>query len=222
MPQSKNQRKQKKARARKPVPSYGLTSTRTLFPARFRGPMTYSWYGYVHSPTAGIPSVQTFRLNSVYDPDLTGVGKTVSGYREASALYGRFRVLSAQVEVTFMSANDNPQTCYIWFTPLNAPYTVTLESILAQRFVWSRSVSASTGNGCITHKAGAQMHAIYGVPKRQVMDEDDFSAVVNANPNNGIYMHIGSQGHAKPPGVQVECRITYDVVWSLPKELTSS
>lgn len=44
--------------------------------------------------------IQIYRTNAVWDPDYTGTGVTVTGYSTFSALYGRYFVHHAQVEVT--------------------------------------------------------------------------------------------------------------------------
>lgn len=44
-------------------------------------------------------SVQSFRGNSIYDPDLTGVGGTPSGYTEWAALYNKYRVWGSKIVV---------------------------------------------------------------------------------------------------------------------------
>lgn len=44
-----------------------------------------------------------YRGNSIYDPDFTGVGTTVLGHAELSAIYGRYRVTGSRITVTYCS-----------------------------------------------------------------------------------------------------------------------
>jgi hypothetical protein len=59
------------------------------------------------------------------------------------------------------------------------------------------------------------------VPERQVRDEDDFAALVGGNPNNGVFAHVGAYADGAAAGnLTIHVRIEYDVVWSLPLEMS--
>jgi len=62
----------------------------------------------VYSFAGATQVVRTFRLNSIFDPDYTGVGGAPSYYTQLSALYERYFVDRAKVSVTFvqLAAND--------------------------------------------------------------------------------------------------------------------
>lgn len=197
---------------------FGLTQVNTIFPSRFRGKMTYSTNQYVTS-AMGVAAVQTFRLNSVFDPDYTGTGRTAAGYAQLSQLYGRYRVLSVRVTVTWVSPGANPQFCFVAVNPLNA-VTPDLSVISAQRNSWVKAIGSKDGNATITHTFGGKIGKFYGVPESQVRDEDDFAGLVGYNPNNVVYAHIGCLGMTTAPSAQIQCNVVFDVAWSLPKELS--
>lgn len=210
--------KQNKRPKQKNGGTFGLTTTKLLFPSMFRGKMSYEFVGAI-APAAGSVAANVFRFNSVYDPDFTGVGATAAGYGQASALYGRYRVLATKITAQFVNTGSAPLTCFMVVNPVTT-VGINIVSILQQRHVWSKSIAASTGNGTISHTIGGPVARFYGVPARQVRDEDDFAAVTGANPNNGVFCHIGAYADGAAAGAfTLHVRIEYDVVWSLPLEL---
>jgi len=66
---------------------------------------TIKWSHFVNYTTAGL-SVQTFRLNSLYDPDETGAGTQPVGFDEIMALYTYYRVEKVRVKITAVSAGS--------------------------------------------------------------------------------------------------------------------
>lgn len=197
----------------------GLTSRPLIVPSRFEGLMSYEFVGAL-APAAGSATANVFRFNSVYDPDFTGVGSTAAGYGQLSALYGRYRVLSARVTAEFVNTSTTtPLTCFMVVNPVTT-VGVNIVSILQQRHVWSKSIATSTGNATVKHELSGPVGAFYGVPATQVRDEDDFAGLIGANPNNGVFCHIGAYADGATAGAYtLHVRIEYHVVWSLPLEL---
>jgi hypothetical protein len=173
------------------------------------------------APAAGGVAANVFRLNSVFDPDFTGVGSSVVAYTQLSALYGRYRVMAAKVFVEYVNVSATiPLTVFVALNPVTT-VGVNIAAILAQRHVWTKGIGASVGSAATTHVCGGPVGALYGVPERQVRDEDDFAALVGGNPNNGVYAHIGAYADGAAAGnLTIHVRIEYDVVWSLPLEMS--
>jgi len=179
------------------------------------------WEGaYTLSPAAGAVAAQVFRWNSVYDPDFTGVGTSVRGYTQMAALYGRYRVLGAKATVGFVNiSNATPLTVALALNPVTT-VGVDITSILAQRHIWYQGLGTSTGAAAVEHTVSSPVHPIYGVPKAQVAAEDDYAAVAAGNPNNGVFLHVVAFANGPAAGAcNIQIRIEYDVVWSLPLEL---
>ncbi len=219
----KRSRKGKRGRGRRGPSDYtlsGVTRAPLLLPARFRGKMMYHSY-HILAPAATAVAYNTFRMNSVYDPDFTGVGTTVTGYPQLAALYGRYRVTSSKISVDYINKSSSaPLTCFMVFNSSNNVGT-DIKAILAQRFVWSRSIATLAGAGTTTHVGSAPIHLVYGVPKQQVLAEDDYAAVVGANPNNVVFAHVGAFCNDAAAGsFYLQVSMEFEVVWSLPLELS--
>jgi len=211
---------QSKKRGNKIPGIVGVSHNRSIFPPRFSGKMFYDTAVSL-APAAGAVAINVFRWNSVYDPDYTNVGATAQAYTALSGLYGRYRVVSARAVVEFVNTSAaTPATVFIALNPVNT-IGVDITRILAQRFVWTRGIGTATGSASITHEVKGKVAAIYGVPEKQVRDEDDYASVVGGNPNNQVFMHIGAYANGAAAGaVTAHVRIEYDVIWSLPLETT--
>jgi len=217
----KNKRSGPKKSASPPGKSVvvGLTTSPNIFPPLFRGKLFYDTVVAL-GPAAGALATNVFRGNSVYDPDLTGVGASARGYSQLSALYGRYRVLSFSGTITFVNlSTTTPLTCFVVVNPVTTVGT-DITQVLQQRRVWTRSIATTAGAGTATHSVGAPVHAVYGVPAVQVRNEDDFASVTGNNPNNGVYMHVGAYANGASAGsFNIHVRMEFDTVWSLPLEL---
>lgn len=216
--QRKRNRRSRKGRSETFGPT-GLTRAPLIFPSLFRGRLNYDTLLQLAPAASGV-SYNVFRLNSVYDPDLTGVGTSAYGYSALAALYGRYRVLGFRVHVTYSNLSTTiPLTVFACVNPVTTIGT-GITQILSQRRIWFKGISTSNGNGSTDHVFSGMVHDVYGVPKAQVRNEDDFAAVTGANPNNGVYAHIGAFNNGAAAGtLNIQVRIQYDVVWSLPLEL---
>jgi len=210
----KNVKKQGRPVSRNPMS--GFTMTKTIFPPEFKGVMTFNSYVGVVL-TASLPTTYSYRLNSVYDPDLTGTGTTAYGYTALSSLYNRYKVMGGRASVQFVNTSVASTTNYMVAAPVNSLGS-DINKILAQRYVWSDSMSnTSSGPALLKHSISWRTAAVYGVPETSVRDDDDFAGLVGANPNNAIYLHVGGNPNGASTGsFNIIVRIEYDVVWSLP------
>jgi hypothetical protein len=164
-------------------------------------------------------SYNSFRANSVFDPDLSGVGTTVAGYKQAAAVYGRYRVVSVKATIGFVNRGVDAAHVFVVATPVNTIGT-DFNKAMAQRHIWQRPLAAVSGAALTKHTLSFPIHLIYGVPRAQVMAEDDFAGLISANPNNIVYLHIGAFNPGAAAGaVNFTVRLEYMTHWSLPLEL---
>ncbi len=217
---NKNHKKTKARRQRKSQTNMGCFAQPTLFKSRMTGTMTYAAAVGV-SPASSAAATVAFRLNSVYDPDYSGTGTTALGYTQMSANYGRYRVTAFKAIVEYVNLAAYPVQVIGVLSPTNTVGT-NFETIAGQRHVWNRYIAASTGAGTAMKTFSGTVAQVYGVPKAQVLTEDDFAGLVGSNPNNVVYLHVGAYAPAGASGtVAITVRLTFTVSWSLPKELAA-
>lgn len=211
--------KGKRSRRAKSTPKSGLSGfeiTKTAFPAKWTGIQTYC-KTIVLTPAAGLNAVQSFRVNSVYDPDFTGVGATALSYSVLSALYNKYRVISARISVELNNTGAAPVTV-LMVASNSSSLSTSLAVNNPQRFT-RRITLAAAGSGPVTSKFvfNVPVHTIYGVPAQAVLFEDDYAGNAGGNPNNAVYFHVDVHDFgAIAASVYIDTIITYRVHWELP------
>lgn len=205
-----------KTRRQRQEKTRGFLANPSLFPARRIGTMVYDGLFNV-SPAASALAYNSFRANSIYDPDFTGVGTTVSGYTAMSAIYNRYRVLSCRADIVWSNPNAVNGVGFVIANPLNTVGT-SFPAIMAQKYSWTKPLGNVNGPH-LSHSVRFTTAQIYGTRTSAVLDEDDFAGLIGANPNNITFLHIGvmnstTTAYALP--VQLQVRLTFKVEWSLP------
>lgn len=62
---------------------------------------------YVMTSTAGSQVIQTFRMNSIFDPDFTGIGHQPYGHDQWSPLYTKYVVLGSKLVATWSPLSES-------------------------------------------------------------------------------------------------------------------
>lgn len=219
---SKNRRNKKSRRAGRNNAYTGFQAVPTLFPEQKRGVMTYGVQVSLVT-TATAPSAYVFRANSVFDPDFTAVtGTKAACFDQISAIYGRYRVTNVRAEITWDNVGQVNGNCFV-VASTSSNIGVSWNTILAQRHVWFRPVAIASGFCYVKHCVSTPIHKLWGVPKKQVLMDDQFSALATTNPVNQAYIHVGFMPEtAAAASVSLSVRILYDVIWTLPKVLTQT
>jgi len=65
---------------------------------------------YVMTSTSGGTATQTFRMNSCFDPDYTGVGHQPYGFDQYAALFLKYTVLGSKLKCTWSPIGENDVT----------------------------------------------------------------------------------------------------------------
>lgn len=214
--QRQSNSKRKRRGRRRGGKSNGFLATPTLFPARRVGTMVYDGLFNI-SPAASAAAYNTFRANSVYDPDFTGVGTTVSGYTPMATVYNRYRVLSCRADITWSNPNAVNGLAFLIATPANTVGT-SYAAILAQKYSWTKQLGNVNGPH-LSHSVKFTTAEVYGTTSQAVMSEDDFAGLTGGNPNNAVFLHIGvmnSTSTAFAAPCQLQVRLLYTVEWSIP------
>lgn len=169
----------------------------------------------------------TYRLNSCYDPDFTGIGgqpryfDTLCGPDSGAAPYGAYRVHAAKVTVGFVNANSSGNSTGIVairarnqnaaaLNPSTANMIRDCSEVPNTRWRW---ITSSGNDGCRRTLTGYwKMNKFYGV--KDIKDNEDFTARYNANPSDEIYLdcHFGTVNASSTAyNCQVSVKITYFV-----------
>jgi len=167
------------------------------FPRNKYVTLTYSDMNSI-TVTSGVPALKQYRLNSMYDPDLTGAGhkpryfNSYLGAVSGDAPYHKYRVFGALVTLRFYNQNTTAATianCAMRGYPSASgglPAGATADELRELPGTKVGLLTAMYSKPMCVLKKYYSIKRILGV--KDLRDEDDASAVYNANPTNQAYL----------------------------------
>lgn len=149
---------------------------------------------HVLNPGAlGAAAVQTYRLSSIFDPDLTGVGHQPLGRDELAGLFERYQVFKVDFHVEFGSRDSAVQLCGYMIN--DSPSTSTSGSRIIENGGSEWFLMQPQGGTDHTKFTGSVwLNEAHGVSYKQYMANDDYGAAMGSNPADEIYMHFWADG----------------------------
>lgn len=184
------------------------------------------------TPSASSMAVHTFRANSIFDPDLTGVGHQPLSRDQYALLYNTYRVLSAKIKVTPLNnlatnsvpsvwgiyVDTDPDLDYVTYHQLLEDSTRTTSKVQ----IWGGVQSLSAGS------LGPSMHKSFNAKRLLSKEGSNNATSFNSNPATGAnfdaYFQVFAgaiNGNTPNTGVYL-CEITYTVELTDPIVLGQS
>lgn len=130
-----------------------------------------------------------FNLNSLFDPDRTGIGHQPYGYDTLSTMYNRYRVISCSYRVNQSSASTGTPVV-IGAMPSNDQlivFTNMGEMIENPR---AKYVAQNVGGGVTYLTGNSYIPALMGRNKAQYMADDQYGSVVTGSPGELALLYL--------------------------------
>ena len=147
-----------------------------------------------------------FRLNSLFDPNFTGVGHQCLGYDQWIQFYNSYEVHASSIKIRCIAKDTNPVqlVCYpaIDSTPLSQLSTAREQPYA--KHTWVTSTTASVFNGIKNYISVKKLEG------RQVLS-NNYIATTSSNPANTRYwvLKCESQNQTDISDIYFDIRITY-------------
>lgn len=193
-------------------------------PASKRALLTYATAYLVPESVAGLGGSYFFRLNSVYDPDSSGVGTSATGYSTWSALFLNYKVhrVTARIDAIVSGGTAATSSANIVVAPVASQAVVP-----SNAYLWKTMPYASNqtivpvslgGQNRAQFVKSFDLAAVARVTKEQYAVDMDFSGAVGSNPSRQIYLLLGVQGQGVTSVVTATFTVslTYEVEWFNP------
>ena len=178
--------------------------------------------GYGSSGTATL--MHTFRLNSTYDPDYTGVGGQPRGRDLVANLYNRYLVMAAKVMLKFRNVSD-PEEIICWVViDTNAAgstdYDTIPEVIDNPKF---KKIQLAKSDATSEYDRGEMRLTVY--PRKLLATAGTSgspygeygTSAIGGNPTQPLYMHVYCQqpdlGWPAAGACKFDVEIMYDTVY---------
>lgn len=208
-------RKPRASRLVMPPRSFGM-------PARFVTKLPYNWRGEL-SVSAGTGSQNTFRLNSVYDPDFTGIGTQPRYFDQLSALYSTYLVTGCKADATWHSVNTTDTTLQVTMIGYNGGQISAIDTTSSQwvneycrrKFLKSKFIHEDQTTRMSQYYPIA---ATASVSNSRVRSDENWRAPVTANPPSTAKLTVGVADPKQSVNSKVELSLvlTYYVTFYNP------
>ena len=143
------------------------------------------------TPLVGV-NVNLFLLNSLFDPDFTGVGHQPYGFDQITLFYRKYRVNAVKVNIRCFNPSVNGMRFGYKIRASADGYSTNLASATQIR------ETPNSGQKVVNKDKGATgfisvyvpLHRIQGVSKLKYAIDDGFSATTATNPVKSIFMDV--------------------------------
>jgi hypothetical protein len=167
-----------------------IVSLGTIVPDRILVTMPYG--EMIQRSPASVTDFYTFRLNSTFDPDLTGVGHQPLGRDQlAGVLYNRYRVHGVRITVDFSAylAANVPVLTYMYLS--NGYNLATITDALEQPYCFTKFMGDASYGYSSRQSTSANLWDIWGKTKQEYLADDTTAAAFGASPSEVISLDIG-------------------------------
>ncbi len=181
--------------------------------------LSYVGYGTFTEGAAKAGNYSAYRLNSIYDPDSTGVGSSAIGYAMLSSGYGLFRVMRTRVILRIFHSTTTGTSTVGLLPGLNSTYTSVISLWEGEPNARSKAIQGNTGGarGIAEFDVTYDLAKMAGVTAEQYRTDFDFSHLAGSNPARNMYVAVFGVGNSS--SVQTynySIRIIYEVEASQP------
>lgn len=137
--------------------------------------------------SAGSTSIQAYNLNSLFDPDRTGVGHQPYGFDQLAALFAHYRVFKCAWHIEFAGSDDR---LHVTVIPVNAlPVTTAYSNIMEQPLAVTKALAFDGGFPTKFH-GSVSLPKLTGATSTQYKTDDRYSAAVGASPTELMTLYI--------------------------------
>lgn len=218
---STKRRKRVKRRIRRPL-SLG-------FPGTYRTKLKYVDDRQLQLNVGnGYLQTYQYRLNSVYDPDLTGTGGQPTYYDEFTQMYQRSRVIGCHVKFTIVNLHTTYPLNFSVQSSSDSSIVLSGPNLMAQSGGSSvRTVSSEGSNNMTTFKKYYPCHKVNGVTKTALMSSNIYSSNTGnlgtgANPNQDCIVNIQVTNLDQEAYFILRAELTYDVRFESKRPISGS
>lgn len=140
---------------------------------------------------AGVAN-RVYRTNSIFDPDLTGVGHQPGGYDQLMAIYEHFVIYECEYKVVFVNTNATSASSLVGvqnsdnITVSSTIFSSNVENGNAQ---WT-ACGPAPGQGVKTLTGTLDVAKLMGVSRAQLLADDTFWGTATTNPADGSFLKI--------------------------------
>lgn len=168
---------------------------------------------YAESITTDATGQFQFRLNSVFDPNLTGVGHQPYAFDNLATLYNRYRVVSCGWRLQQPSRTDGSSVIIACLPNNDTSISWPDFGVMAEN-PRTKYVTNNPGAPVATLSGKSYLPRLMGRSRAQYMADDNYQSIVTTNPSENAILYIASfaaQTGVALPSVPINVVLEYTV-----------
>lgn len=175
--------------------------------------MTFNYSDFYNLTTgAGVYGTdQKMRMNALYDPDLSGTGRSCKWLNIYQQIYNQYRVEKVDWEVVFTTIGlDSDILCSAMIYPdTTGSLTGTARYFGLEADQCQSALLPSSGERRATLRGSTYIHEIFGIERIKLISEDDYSSGIFTNPAGEARMSIATISTTGATGVACTCIVRF-------------
>jgi len=176
--------------------------------------------------SAAASNYYQFRLNSVFDPDVTSTGHQPYGHDQLAGIYNYYRVIECTFKIVYSSASsDVPVLCVTCPLYGSDVYSSASQIRLLAETQNAMSSTAQYRSNVVTHSGRIPVWTISGMSKQEYMSNPNTSAALGTNnPTIPMTLNLGmvSSDSTTPSRMTASVQLVYKVEVYHPLDLSQS
>jgi len=185
-----------------------------------------SLHAIAYTGATGVPGRYSFRVNSIFDPDLTGTGHQPLGHDQWETFYNRYLVYGCKYYINFVNQSTTDQMEVAVQLRPNSTFATDMDTIREDPLTVFRAVLGTENQpkSQAVAKGYADVAKIRGIPRGRMKFESDYQAVFGNNPPISPLIHIYVQNQDVNTSISgiVRVDLVYYVRMHDRKQLTES
>jgi len=218
----KYRQKKRMMRRRARKPTVNVNRSLQPFAQRYICKMKYAEVRQVSGPIGGGLVQYNWNLNSVFDPNLTGIGHQPYGYDQLVDLYNRYRVFRVDYAISAYNSEAAGTTAsVIGALPSNEPFTSSGGVAELMENPRAKYITQINGGGLKVLRGSISLPSLVGRSKAQYLADDRYQALATSSPAEQAILNImagaisgtsGSGGTATNT-MNLSISLVYHVEW---------
>lgn len=144
---------------------------------------------YSSDTGAGGTNDQLWNLNSIFDPDRTGVGHQPMSHDEYAQLYNRYRVMKCFWNISIQKNDVDTESLYMVVCATNTTPTLTYETAGEQKGAKTIIVN-NNGAGVQTIRGSTRINVLTGETLSEFRGDDENEATMSTSPTTTAILHL--------------------------------
>lgn len=183
-------RQRKRYAKRRGKPTVNVNRALSPFAQRYMCKMKYAEIRQISGPIGGGLVQYNWNLNSIYDPNLSGVGHQPYGYDQLADVYNRYRVYRVDYAISAYNSDSSVNYSVIAALPANEALTGTLGVSEIMENPRAKYITQAPNASLKVLRGSISIPSLVGRNKQQYMSDDRYQATFGSSPSEQAVLNV--------------------------------